>query len=355
VATVAEDGTVTGVKAGNATITCTTKDQSKKATCSVTVKAATVAVTGVELKSTLTMNIGGTYTLTATVKPENATNKNVTWKTSDASIVTVSEGKLTAVKKGTATITVTTKDGSKTATCTVTVKDIRWYQTQGAGSSTSLGAGGANPDPQTYTYIMGSTTGTLGDAMKFFLNNGPTDSDESHWKYQVLSNDGSIETKKTKESNGYSYTVTFKKNGHAKVRLSYDNGEFSLTQDVNFDVYLDGSGKWKFQYRINSGSWKDYTGGNLTAKLSDKNINFRVVTTSGSTISDINESHYRIYDWWPDAHVIETSVNPQTTSGNNWCIMWVLFQKADYTFVELSYTDGTYMIACEHFRLTVTN
>ena len=84
---------------------------------------ATVAVSGVSLsKTTLSLTEGGSETLTATVAPDNATNKAVSWKSSDASTATVdNSGKVTAVKAGTATITVTTTDGSKTATCSVTV------------------------------------------------------------------------------------------------------------------------------------------------------------------------------------------------------------------------------------------
>ena len=122
VATVA-DGKVTALKAGTTTITVTTEDGSKTATCAVTVKAKVYPVTGVALdKTTCEMTVGGNVTLTATINPANATNKNVTWSTSDATVATVVNGKVTALKAGTATITVTTEDGSKTATCKVTVK-----------------------------------------------------------------------------------------------------------------------------------------------------------------------------------------------------------------------------------------
>ena len=81
-------------------------------------------VTGVSLnKTSTTLYVGGSETITATVAPEGATNKNVTWSTSDASIATVTDGVVTAVSAGTATITVTTVDGGKTDTCTVTVRE----------------------------------------------------------------------------------------------------------------------------------------------------------------------------------------------------------------------------------------
>lgn len=79
-------------------------------------------VTGVKLSKTeLTLEIDASETLTATVSPEDATNKDVTWKTSDEKIATVVNGKVTAVKVGTATITATA--GEKSATCEVTVID----------------------------------------------------------------------------------------------------------------------------------------------------------------------------------------------------------------------------------------
>ena len=124
VATVDQHGTVTAVRAGTATITVTTEDGAKTATCKVTVNAPqTVPVTGVTLdKAELTLEKGSTGTLEAKVEPSDATNKNVTWSSSNEEVATVANGTVTAVSAGTATITVTTADGGKTATCKVTVK-----------------------------------------------------------------------------------------------------------------------------------------------------------------------------------------------------------------------------------------
>ena len=124
VATVDGDGRVTAVKAGVAVITVTTEDGGKTATCKVTVKAKTVSVTEVSLdKTELTLTEGETETLTATVRPDNADNRKVTWSSDKTDVATVDgDGRVTAVKAGVAVITVTTEDGGKTATCKVTVK-----------------------------------------------------------------------------------------------------------------------------------------------------------------------------------------------------------------------------------------
>jgi uncharacterized protein YjdB len=122
VATVAA-GVVMGVKAGTAVITAKSpSDATIKAECTVTVTAA-VEVTGVTLdKTSTTMEVGDEETLTATVSPNDATNKNVTWESSDEDVATVEDGVVTAVGVGTATITVkSVADNTKTATCTVTV------------------------------------------------------------------------------------------------------------------------------------------------------------------------------------------------------------------------------------------
>lgn len=85
---------------------------------------STVSVTGISLnKSSATLTTGDSLTLSATVLPSNATNKNVTWSTSNSSVATVSNGVVSAVNKGTTTITATTVDGGYTATCLITVNE----------------------------------------------------------------------------------------------------------------------------------------------------------------------------------------------------------------------------------------
>ena len=124
IATVDGVGRVTAVKAGEAVVTVTTEDGGKTATCKVTVKAKAVGVTDVTLDRTeLTLTEGEAETLTATVRPDNADNRKVTWSSDKTDVATVGgDGRVTAVKAGEAVVTVTTEDGGKTATCKVTVK-----------------------------------------------------------------------------------------------------------------------------------------------------------------------------------------------------------------------------------------
>ena len=129
VATVDGAGRVTAVKSGEAVVTVTTEDGGKTATCKVTVKAKAVGVTEVTLDRTeLTLTEGETGTLTATVRPDNADNRKVTWSSDKTEVATVDgAGRVTAVKSGEAVVTVTTEDSGKTATCKVTVRP-RWFR-----------------------------------------------------------------------------------------------------------------------------------------------------------------------------------------------------------------------------------
>ncbi len=124
IASVDETGKVTALKEGTAVITVRAQD-SKTATCTVTVPSETsgeVPVENVTLnKAELTLEVGASETLEATVTPDNA-SKEVSWESSEPETVSVdNNGKVTAIKEGAAVITVTA-EGNKTATCKVTVE-----------------------------------------------------------------------------------------------------------------------------------------------------------------------------------------------------------------------------------------
>ena len=119
VATVSTAGKVTGVKAGMATITCTSKATGFSATCKVTVGSVSLDKSKVAIKK------GETVKLKATVYPSSLTDKSIKWKSSDAKVATISSsGKVKGVKYGTATITCTSVATGLSTTCKVTIGGV---------------------------------------------------------------------------------------------------------------------------------------------------------------------------------------------------------------------------------------
>ena len=116
------NGKVTALKAGKATITVKTEDGGKTATCEVTVNAKVYPVTSITLdKTSVELKEGDEFTLTATIKPDNATNKNVIWSSSDSTVASVSSGKVKAHKSGKVIITARAEGGDKDAVCEIKV------------------------------------------------------------------------------------------------------------------------------------------------------------------------------------------------------------------------------------------
>lgn len=176
VATVDENGNVTAVAVGTASITVKTEDGNKTDECAVTVKAH---VASVSLdKTTLEMFVGGEpVSLTATVSPENASDKSVTWASSAPAVATVENGTITPVAAGSATITVTTTDGEKTATCTVTVKDVITYSLAiDPAENAEVNAG----SEFTFKLMLTTTTnGVVGEPVNVAANATWTSSDDA--------------------------------------------------------------------------------------------------------------------------------------------------------------------------------
>ena len=123
VASVDETGLVTAVAEGNAVITATALDGGKMASCAVQVVDRIVHVTQVRLdKTEELLTVGSKLQLTATVLPENATDKSIKWTSSDDAIATVDgNGQVTALAEGTATISAVSNDGEKRGSCRITV------------------------------------------------------------------------------------------------------------------------------------------------------------------------------------------------------------------------------------------
>ena len=118
---------IAGAEEGEATITCTANDGTDVfAKCKITVKKSFVPATSVTLnKTNASMEVGNSLKLTATITPANATFKNIIWVSSDKDVAEVSNGTVTAVGPGNATITAISGDGAARAKCTIVVS----YQT----------------------------------------------------------------------------------------------------------------------------------------------------------------------------------------------------------------------------------
>jgi uncharacterized protein YjdB len=128
VATVS-NGVVTVFANGSATITATCGDYSATCTVQVSGISETVAVTGITLnKNTATVQAGSTITLTAIVKPDNATNKTVLWSSDNETVAKVVNGVVTGISEGTASIGAMTADGGFSAVCNVTVAAASNYK-----------------------------------------------------------------------------------------------------------------------------------------------------------------------------------------------------------------------------------
>ena len=125
IAAVNSNGVVTGVSAGETTITVTTEDGGFTGAC--TINVYNQAVTGVTIEpSEAELPAGYSMKLTATVLPENATNKNVVYSVDDESILSVDQdGNITGLSLGIATVTVTTEDGGFTASAEITVIPVQ--------------------------------------------------------------------------------------------------------------------------------------------------------------------------------------------------------------------------------------
>ena len=217
------------------------------------VEENTVSVTGVELnKSTLSLDEGDTYTLTATVAPADAANKAVTWTSSNSSVATVNNGVVTAVSSGTATITVTTVDGGKTATCAVTV------------SHTSSG-GGSSDDDDDPTYSVTLPKNVKGGEVKTshrYAEQGDTvtitvDSDKGYELDELTVTDSKgRELDLTDKGNG---KYAFKMPGtRVEVEVSFKlietEPEAPFFADVPASAYYADAVKWAVEQGITSGT-----------------------------------------------------------------------------------------------------
>jgi len=206
----------------------------------VTIPTTKVSVTGVTLNvGPMTLNgIGYTEKLTATVNPTDATNKNVTWSSSNSAVVKVnSEGMLTSVGAGTATITVTTEDGNKTASGTVTVTI----------PTTKVSVTGVNLE-KTFLFLTG--VGAT-EKLTVYVNPGEATNKKVTWSSSntavaTISADGMVKVVGAGKTTITVTTEDGSKTATSTVIVSISNTSKSLTEALNgYYWYLDG---YKYAY-----------------------------------------------------------------------------------------------------------
>lgn len=243
----------------------------------VTYSVETVHVTGVTLdKATASIEAGETTTLTETVAPSNATDKSVSWSTSNSAVATVSGGVVTGVSAGTARITVTTTDGSYTAYCDVTVTA-----------------------PVTYDFVPAST---MEPGKQYLISNG-----NSGTVYLLTNESGGSRTLigvSAAVSNG-KITIT----GSVKARTLFDCVRYTAGNDVTITVEKDN----KYLYCNNANGLRMNAPATLDRFWHYREGKFwQFKSTASDGYSDAS-SEYKYYLNWTngnatDAHVDTTSI-----------------------------------------------
>ena len=193
-----------------------------------TVTTDPILVTKITLNTTTAaLKVGETTTLTATVKPDNATNPSVTWKSSDNSVATVNtKGTVTAHKAGTAEITATAEDDSKvSATCKITVTDDTTPSQPGGSTGGSTGGGSSSG---------GSSSGGSGssDSNPIIKTETKNNSDGSTTKIETRK-DGSVTATTTGKDGSTSKTETKKDGSSVTENKAADGSTGTVKTDKN--------------------------------------------------------------------------------------------------------------------------
>lgn len=268
VAVVDQKGLVQAKAYGKVKITATSKDGGLEAVCNVTVEP--VAVTEVSLNAkAVTLKVGETYQLKETILPENATDKTVTWTSSNTKAATVSGGAVTAVGTGSAVIIVKTNSGAKTASCTVTVQGS--LPSEGPSVPPTGEPSGSPVVPPTGSPIVSASakpTGTPSEPVsttKVTMSMGYAGSD---WGDSTFGKTGDSVIVSGDKTYKISYTVKGSDSDILVLSLDTDVIEEEKNPDMNIQVdeitvngtpitfdpdkisyTIDENGQWRLQFR----------------------------------------------------------------------------------------------------------
>ena len=297
VATVSSSGLVSGKAEGTAKITAKTEDGGKTATVTITVKKAdsgSVSVTGVSLdKSSVSLKVGESETLKATVSPSNATNKGLTWTSSMSSVATItSDGVVTAKAAGTATITVKTDDGGKTATCNVTV--------------TYNGDPGGEISVSQVTISPTTANMTVGDTKQFSVKIDPANATNQEVSWS--SSEPSIASVDTKGM------VTAKAEGKATITVTAKDGGVSSKATVtvsNKVVPVTGVTVSPTSLTMEIGDSKSLT---VTVNPSDATDKTYTVTSDNTGVVEIDKNNNVVAKGAGTANVTVTTTDGAQTA-----------------------------------------
>ena len=266
IVTVSENGELKALKDGEATITVTTKDGKYSATCKIKVEDDAVAVTSVSIKGSKEVTVGSTIKLTANIKPTDASNKEVIWKSSDSKIATVdSKGNVKGLKAGKVKITVTTVDGEKEATIEITVKEKSATTTPSNPSTPSTG-GSSTPST-------GGSSGGTSSVVKVI---------------SVTINEGESISIQEGGTRSLHYTINPSNATNKEVTWSTDRNDI-VTVDQKGNIKAQKAGTAKITVTTKDGSKTD----TITIIVTPKPVNY-TVTLSALKRADGGVAQYRI-------------------------------------------------------------
>lgn len=348
VAEVDESGKVTAKAVGTAKITVTTADGGKTDYCEVEVsdEASTdpvVNVTGVSLSvKTKALSVGASFVLTATVAPENAADKTVSWASSKPEVASVDQsGKITAKAVGTASITVTTNDGGKTDMCTVTVSE---------SSAPNVSVKGISISPASATLEIGVTKKLSATVAPANATDKSVSWASDNTAVATVAQDGTVTAKAAGTANitatandgsgvrgvcsvtvkdnsvtpVVKHTVVFYSEGVEVDRVSVENGKTVSAPSVTKDgYYLEG---WATSN--SSGALFDFT----KAVTSDLSLYARWVKVEGAIAYTYAGNECAAFEW-EDASPAQAKVEYKLTSAS-------AYARVDSQLVRSAATEG---------------